>query len=171
MWKLVATAVLAGAIALAAVVVVGLRVLDDEAEAQPQAPEPTWAKRANEVCADAVAEVFAAASAPAGAETRAEREVRLYLATTEVEGRLVSGLRDIAPPAGSAAEVEAAVGALERQYERDVLVADLLQDRYDRTLVEQALEAYEREATRLRGLFRGLGADGCVRYLDPATYR
>jgi hypothetical protein len=171
MWKLVAAAVLAGAAALAAVVIVGLRVLDEDAEALPRAPEPTWAERANAVCTDAVAEVFAAVAAtPPGTEA-ADRQVQLYLSTTEVEGRLVSGLRDIAPPRGRAAEVEAAVGALERQYDQDVVVADLLQERYDRTLVVQALTAYEREAKRLRALFRELGADDCVRYLDPATYR
>ena len=89
--------------------------------------------------------------------------------TTAVEGRLVASLRAIPRPPDRA-KVDEAVGRLAEQHAKDELVGRRLQTRYDESLLRKAVQDYEREATRLRTLFRQLGAAGCVSYFNPSSY-
>ena len=66
--------------------------------------------------------------------------------------------------------MDLAVGGLEEQYDRDVFIGRILQRGFDSTVLRQSIDQYEREAARLSRLFEELGADGCVRYLDPDSY-
>jgi hypothetical protein len=100
----------------------------------------------------------------------AERAVRLFGVTTEIEGRLVALLRALPPAAADRETVDEVLDLLEQQYERDVETAAQLEQRYDAALLQREIAAYERRATRMRTLFGALGASGCVTYLDPASY-
>jgi hypothetical protein len=170
MWKLWLALGAVGVAVLVTVILVGSRLADPEAAAPPVVREMTWADRATALCRTSLETVRATLASPRGGETDAERSLRLYVATTVIEGRLVSSLRALPAAASDRADVDDALGRLEAQYDKDVFVGNLLQQRFDATLLRQAVAAYEREATRLRPLFARLGAAGCVRYLDPASY-
>jgi hypothetical protein len=176
MWKLWLAAAVVGVAVLAAVLALGLRLGDSEAEPPPTTAsvprELTWADRASALCSVSLGTVRAALSSSSdAAETDEERLVRLFLETTAIEGRLVSNLRAIPVPAPDQAKADLAVGGLEEQWDRDVFVGRVLQRRFNSTLLRQSIDQYEREAARLSRLFEDLSADGCVRYLDPASYR
>lgn len=175
MWKLWLAAGAVGVAALAAVLWLGLRTDDSEAEPQPSTAsvprQLTWADRASALCSTSLGTVRAALSSSSDpAETNEERLVRLFLETTAIEGRLVSNLRAIPVPPPDQATADLAVGGLEEQYDRDVFIGRILQRGFDSTVLRQSIDQYEREAARLSRLFEELGADGCVRYLDPDSY-
>ena len=173
MWKLwLAALAVAGAV-FAGVVFLGLRTVDDEAEPPTPVPpreELTWAQRASAQCTNSLDTVRAALMTPgAGDESDARRSVRLFVETTAIEGRLVASLRAIPSPTDPA-KVREAIGTLATQHEKDVRVGRQLQTRYDEQLLRKAVADYERVATRIRRLFRELGAAGCVSYFDPSSY-
>ena len=173
MWKLWVAAAAVGLAVFAGVVAVGLRTVDSEAEPPLAAPLPkpqTWAERASAQCVNSLDTVRAAltSSATTG-ESNTKRSVRLFVETTAVEGRLVASLRAIPRPPDRA-KVDEAVGRLAEQHAKDELVGRRLQTRYDEKLLRKAVQDYEREATRLRTLFRQLGAAGCVSYFNPSSY-
>jgi hypothetical protein len=177
MWKFWVAAVAVGVAVFAGVVVVGLRAVDSEAEPPPALPLPkpqTWAEQASAYCANSLDTVRAkltgaANGGTATAEASRKTAVRLFVETTEIEGKLVALLRAIPKPRDRA-KVDEAVGYLAEQHAKDVLVGRRLQQRYDEKLLRKAVEEYEQVATRLRRLFRELGATGCVSYFNPSSY-
>jgi hypothetical protein len=177
MWKFLVAAVAVGVAVFAGVVVVGMRAVDSETETAPPPPLPkpqTWAQQASAQCANSLDTVRAKLTGAAGTGTAtaaASRRtaVRLFVETTEIEGRLVASLRAIPRP-NDRAKVDEAVGYLAEQHAKDVRIGRRLQQRYDEGLLRKAVEEYEQVATRLRRLFRELGATGCVSYFNPASY-
>ena len=177
MWKFWVGAIAFGVAVFGAVVVVGLRAVDSEAEPAPPLPLPkpqTWAEQASAQCTNSLDTVRAKLTGAAGTGTAtaaASRKtaVRLFVETTDIEGRLVSDLRAI-PKGTNQAKVDEAVGYLAEQHAKDVQVGRQLQQHYDEQLLRKAVQEYEQVATRLRRLFRALGATGCVSYFNPASY-
>jgi hypothetical protein len=173
MWKTALAAAAVGIATLVGVIVFGRPLVEPEASSDPS-PAPIslrpWGERASERCDDAKATVLAELATPPGLATPAERAVQLYRVTTEIEGRLLSLLRALPASAGELAQVDEALDLLEQQYERDVETTEQLERAYDSTLLQRELRIYERLATRLRTLFGALEADGCVSYMDPASY-
>ncbi len=178
MWKFLVAAVAVGIAVFGGVVALGLRAVDSEAEPTPAAaplPKPqSWADRASAHCVNSLDTVRAKLTGAAGngtATAAASRKtaVRLFVETTAIEGRLVANLRAIpAPP--DRAKVDEAIGRFAEQHAKDVVVGRRLQRKYDEQLLRSAVKVYEREATRLRTLFRQLGATGCVSYFNPSSY-
>jgi hypothetical protein len=177
MWKLWVAAVAVGIGVFASVVVFGLRAVDSDAEPAPAAAPPpkpqSWAERASAHCVNSLdtvrAKLTGAASGTGTVEASRKTAVRLFVETTEIEGRLVASLRAIPRPTNRA-KVDEAVGRLAEQHARDVQVGRRLQRQYDEQLLRRAVQDYEREATRLRRLFRELGATGCASYFNPSSY-
>jgi hypothetical protein len=177
MWKLWVAAVAVGIGVFASVVVFGLRAVDSDAEPAPAAaplPKPqSWAERASAHCVNSLdtvrAKLTGAASGTGTVEASRKTAVRLFVETTAIEGRLVANLRAIPGPVDRA-KVDEAIGRFAEQHAKDVLVGRRLQRRYDEQLLRRAVQEYEREATRLRRLFRELGATGCVSYFNPSSY-
>jgi hypothetical protein len=175
MWKFWVAAVAVAVSVFAGVVVLGLRAVDSDPEPTPVAapiPKPvSWAERASAHCVNSLDTVRAALTNAASRPTESPktRSVRLFVETTAIEGRLVANLRAIPGPPDRA-KADEAIGRFAEQHAKDVLVGRRLQRRYDEQLLRRAVAEYEREATRLRGLFRQLGATGCVSYFNPSSY-
>ena len=68
------------------------------------------------------------------------------------------------------AKADEAIGRFAEQHAKDVVVGRRLQREYNEQLLRRAVQDYEREATRLRRLFRELGAIGCASYFNPSSY-
>jgi hypothetical protein len=173
MWKTALAAAAVGLATLVGVIVLGRPLVEPDAASEPPPPPMplrAWGERASERCDDARATVLAELATPPGLATPAERAVQLFRVTTEIEGRLLALLRALPASAGELAQVDEALDLLEQQYERDVETTERLEQGYDSTLLRRELAVYERLATKLRTLFGALEADGCVSYMDPASY-
>lgn len=169
MWKTWVAAAVVGIGVFVAVVVAG-RARVDPAPLDPglvALPARSWAERAGQHCRTSMGAVRAELAGPAGLESEEAQALRLYRETTRIEGELVRRLRGLADaPAGAEESVE----LLAEQHERDRATVARLEREFDAALVLREITVYERLATRLRARFRDLGADGCVRYFDPASY-
>jgi hypothetical protein len=173
MWK---TAVLAGIVGVGtfvATVLIGGPLIDpdDGPEASAVTTQArTWVEQANERCRAAVGEVRDELASASTQQNTPERSVRLFRSTTDIEGQLVRGLRNLPPSPGRAAAIDRALDLFQKQYDRDAATAAKLEDRYDFALLTAEVALYERVATQLRTLFRDLGSGGCAAYFDPRTY-
>ena len=169
MWKAGVAAAVAGVAAFVAVVLAGRGYIDPEPSENGlvAVPDRSWPERAGQLCRESMGAVRAELSGPGGLETAEAEAVRLYRETTRIEGTLVERLREL-PDAPE--EARAAIALLERQHERDMATVRRLEQKVDPQLILREVAAYEQLATRLRTRFDRLGAEGCVRYLDPASY-
>jgi hypothetical protein len=59
---------------------------------------------------------------------------------------------------------------LSESHDADVAAVASLEDRFDRTLLQQRVAETVPVAADLRARFLALGADGCARYLNPVSY-
>lgn len=173
MWKLWLATGAVGVGVFVAVLVIGLRLTETETPHEPvraTVPVLKWGDRASALCRTAIRNVILAFAREVAAETDDKRSVRLYLETTALDGKLLEDLRAVPAAPADQADVDKAVGALEAQHDEDIRAGDQLRRRFDAALYRQAVDRYDKEAARVRPLFRALGAAGCARYLDPATY-
>ena len=169
MWKAGVAAAIAGVAAFVAVVLVGRDAVDPK-PLEPglvAVPERGWAARAGQHCRTSMGAVRAELAGAPGLETEEAAALRLYRETTRIEGELVERLRALT---GAPDGAEEAVEQLAGQHERDLKTVARLEREFDAPLVLREVTAYEELATRLRTRFGALGAEGCVRYLDPASY-
>ena len=167
-------AVVVGVTTLVLTIVIGRPLIDPDDTAEPAAvavPVRTWSQKASDHCRDAIASIRAELSGATGLASTAERAVILFGATTEIEGRLLRLLRALPPTSRERMRVEDTLDLLEKQYKRDVATTAKLERQYDFTLLNQEVLAYEQVANQMRTRFGGLGAQGCVDYFDPETYR
>lgn len=177
MWKVWLAAGVVGIVTFAAVALIGLRAVDDDAAAEPVAAVATtapvvrtWAQRANELCLASIRDVRAVlARPPAAGESTQDIQLRFFLETTEIEGQLVEGLRAL-PAAPDRAKVDEALDRLEQEFDRDTLTGNALRRKFDLAALRSRITQYERAAARLRMLFGSLGAESCVAYFDPASF-
>jgi hypothetical protein len=169
MWKAGVAAAVAGIAAFVAVVVAGRGYVEPEPleSGLVAVPERSWAERAGQLCRESMGAVRAELAGPGGLETQEAQALRLYRETTRIEGALVERLREL-PDAPE--EARSTVALLARQHERDTKTVRRLEEELDPQLILREIAAYEKLATRLRARFDELGAQGCVRYLDPASY-
>ena len=174
MWKIWLLAGAVGVATLVATVAIGRPLADPDEPAEPAAaaaPARTWAQQATGRCRAAIADVRAELTGASGLATTAERAVVLFGATTEIEGKLLRQLRALPPSAAQQRRIDETLDLLEKQYERDVATTAKLERRYDFALLNREVVAYESIAAQMRALFRELGAQGCVAYFDPESYR
>lgn len=156
---------LAGAVAvavLAAVVIVGLRLVDED--------EPTWPERASAVCEQGLEDnraALSAGSAIAGAERRA---LQVYAETTRIEGGVLDELEALPRPAEDELAIERTLTVLAESHQADVAAVTKLRRQFDRVLFERRVNDTIRVLADIRSRFARLGADGCVRFYDPASY-
>ena len=77
-----------------------------------------------------------------GDETNQQRQLRFFLETTRIEGELVAGLRKL-PVTADRAKVDEAIDRLEQEYERDVLLGNALQRKFDLAALRGRITQYE----------------------------
>jgi hypothetical protein len=157
---------LAGAVAvavLAVVVLVGLRLVDED--------EAPWSERATAACERGLADARAAQSAGtaiAGAERRA---LQVYAEATRIEGGVLDELEALPRPAEDELAIERTLTILAKSHQADVAAVAKLRRRFDRVLFERRVNDTVPIAADVRSRFARLGAEGCVRYYDPESYR
>jgi hypothetical protein len=157
---------LAGAVAaavLAVVVVVGLRVLDED--------EPSWAEQASATCDRALAEARAAVSAGESVAGTERRTLQVYAASTEIEAGVLAELEALPRPSEDELPIERTLALLTRSHRADVAAVERLRRSFDPQLFERRVNETIPVLADVRGRFMALGAAGCVRYYDPASYR
>jgi hypothetical protein len=167
MWKAWVAAAVTGIGVFAAVVLVGRDLVEPQPVETALVPARSWAERAGQHCRDSMGAVRAELTSPRGLETQEAQALRLYRETTRIEGRLVARLRELP---GAPADGAEAVELLAAQHQRDARTVAQLEQALDPALILREIAAYERVAERLQARFEALGAKGCVRYLDPASY-
>jgi hypothetical protein len=158
--------VLAGAVAvavLAAVVIVGLRLAGDD--------EEPWAERATVVCDRGLAEARAAVSAGESIAGVERRTLQVYAASTEIEARVLADLEALPRPSGDELAIERTLAILSKSHQADVVAVERLRRDFDPELLERRVNDTIPILADIRGRFMALGAAGCVRYYDPASYR
>ena len=163
-----------GSATLVATIVIGRPLVEPEdapEAAAVAAPVRSWGQKASDRCRDAIGSVRAELKGATGSSTTAERAVVLFGVTTEIEGRLLRLLRALPPTAAQRARVDQALDLLEQQHKRDLATTAKLEQRYDFALLNREVIAYEHVASQMRAFFRDLGAQGCVAYFDPESYR
>jgi hypothetical protein len=157
---------LAGGVAvlvLAAVLVVGLRVLGDD--------EPPWSERATVVCDRGLAEARAAVSAGEAVAGLERRTLQVYAASTEIEAGVLADLEELPRPAEDELAIERTLGILAQSHRADRAAVERLRRNFDSELLERRVNDTIPILADVRGRFMALGAAGCVRYYDPASYR
>lgn len=174
MWKTGLLAAGVGIATLVATILVGRPLVEPEGPDDPvvtSAPVRSWGEKASDRCRDAIGSVRAELSGATGLTTSAERAVVIFSATTEIEGRLLRLLRALPPSAAQRERIAEALELLEKQYKRDVATSATLEREYDFALLNREILVYEGVAAKLRTVFGELGAQGCVAYFDPESYR
>jgi hypothetical protein len=157
---------LAGAVAvavLAAVVVVGLRVLGED--------EPPWSERATATCERGLAEARAAVSAGQQVAGVERRTLQVYAASTEIEASVLADLEELPRPSEDELAIERTLRILAESHEADVAAVARLRRRFDQDLLERRVNETIPVLADVRSRFTSLGATGCVRYYDPNSYR
>jgi hypothetical protein len=156
---------LAGAVAvavLAAVVVVGIRLTAED--------EPDWAERASSACERGLTESRAALSAGNSVAEVEERSLQVYAAATEIESGVLAELRALPRPAEDELLIERTLAIVTRSHRADVVALQRLRRDFDLQILERRVDDTIPILADLRARFQALGADGCVRYYDPASY-
>jgi hypothetical protein len=157
---------LAGAVgvaALAAVVVVGLRVLGDD--------EPAWSERATVACDRGLAEARAAVSAGQQVAGTERRTLQVYAASTEIEAGVLADLEELPRPADDELAIERTLAILAESHAADVAAVERLRGQFDAQVLERRVNETIPVLASVRSRFTDLGAAGCVRYYDPDSYR
>lgn len=157
---------LAGAVAvvvLAAVLVVGFRVLGED--------EPTWGERATAACNRSLAEARAAVSAGESVAGVERRTLQVYAAATQIEAGLLDELEALPRPEADELAIERTLGILSRSHQADLVAVERLRRSFDPQLLERRVNDTIPVLADVRRRFAALDAPGCMRYYDPASYR
>ncbi|MGH3072054.1 MAG: hypothetical protein ACRDNB_07260 [Gaiellaceae bacterium] len=149
--------------ALAAVVVVGVAVVGED--------EPTWSERAGAACERGLADARAAVEAGETVDGAEQRALQVYAAATEIESRVLADLQALPRPADDELAIERTLAIVSESHRADVVAVERLRRDFDAELLEQRVNDTIPILVGLRERFRSLGADGCVRYYDPESYR
>ena len=156
---------LAGAVAvavLAGVIVVGLRVVGDG--------DPKWAEHATAACERGLEESRGAVAATSSVTPVEQRALQLFTAATEIESTVLAELLTLRRPPGDERAIGRALEIIAEAHDDDLVLVDRLRRKFDAKLFEQRVNAALPVSDDLRRRFESLGAEGCVRYYDPASY-
>ena len=148
---------------LAAVVVVGLRVLGED--------DPTWAESATAACERGLAEARAAVSAGKQVAGLERRTLQVYDASTEIEAVVLAELEELSRPSEDELAIERTLSILEDSHAADATTIARLRRDFDAEVLERRVNETIPILADVRARFRALGATGCVRYYDPESYR
>jgi hypothetical protein len=157
---------LAGAVAvvvLAAVLVVGFRILRED--------EPTWGERATAACDRSLAEARAAVGAGESVAGAERRTLQVYAAATQIEAGLLDELEALPRPEADELAIERTLRILSRSHQADLVAVERLRRSFDPQLLERRVNDTIPILVDVRRRFTQLHAPGCVRYYDPASYR
>jgi hypothetical protein len=152
----------AAVVVLGVVVLIGLRVVGDDA--------PSWAERANTACEGGIADTRALIGAAGPAASADERALRIYAGSVEVEAGVLARLEDLPRPAGDEVAIGQILRVISESHREDLVLVAQLRRNYDAEVLRQRLEDVEPLLPYLRSSFESLGAPECVAYYDPATY-
>ena len=157
--------VLAGAVAiavLAAVVVVGVRLTRED--------DPNWAERATAACERGRADSQAAVTAGKKIENVEDRALQVYAAATQIESVLLAELQALPRPEDDELAIERTLAIIADSHQEDIVAVERLRRDFDPEILERRVNDTIPLLVDLRRRFDSLGADGCVRYYDPASY-
>ncbi len=147
---------------LAAVVVVGLRLVAED--------EPTWAEEASAACERGLAKAREIVSAGDAIASDKKRALDVYAAATGVEGTVIAELEALSRPAEDELAIGRTLAIVSDSHLADGASVERLRLRFDRELLERRVNDTIPILADLRRRFASLDADGCVRYYDPASY-
>jgi len=156
---------LAGGVAiavLAVVVVVGLDLVGED--------EPPWSEQASAACERGIErarEVISAGEAIANDEKRA---LDVYAGATDVEADVIAELDTLSRPSADELAIERTLTIVAASHRADVAAIGRLRRSFDRQLFEQRVNDTVPILADLRSRFAALGAAGCIRYYDPASF-
>jgi hypothetical protein len=156
---------LAGGVAiavLAVVVVVGLDLVGKD--------EPPWSERASAACERGIErarEVISTGEAIANDEKRA---LDVYAGATAVEADLIAELDALPRPTDDELAIERTLAVVAASHRADVAAIGRLRRSFDRQLFERRVNDTIPILADVRSRFASLGATGCIRFYDPASY-
>jgi hypothetical protein len=156
---------LAGGVAiavLAVVVVVGLDLVGED--------EPPWSEQASAACERGIEQarvVIAAGEAIANDEKRA---LDVYAGATAAEADLIAELDALPRPADDELAIERTLAIVAASHRADVAAIGRLRRSFDRQLFERRVNDTIPILADVRSRFASLGAAGCIRFYDPASY-
>ena len=156
---------LAGGVAiavLAAVVVVGLKLVGED--------EPPWSEQASAACERGIERAREVVSAGEAIASDEKRAVDVYAGATAVEADLIAELDGLPRPSADELAIERTLSILAASHRADVAAIARLRRSFDPQLFEQRVNDTIPILADLRSRFASLGAAGCIRYYDPASY-
>ena len=156
---------LAGAVAVAVfagVVAAGLLLAGDD--------DPTWADHATAACERGLEESRAAVAANSSVVPIERRALLLFSAATEIESTVLAELQALPRPAADETAIVRALAIIADGHGDDLVAVARLRRNFDQRFFEQRVNDALPVSEDLRRRFESLGAFGCVRYYDPASY-
>ena len=156
---------LAGAVAVAVfagVVVAGLRFLADD--------DSGWAEQATAACERGLEESRAAVAANRSVVPAERRALLLFSVATEIESTVLAELQALRRPAADEVAITRALAIIADGHGDDLVAVARLRRNFDPRFFEQRVNDALPVSEDLRRRFESLGASGCVRYYDPASY-
>ena len=156
---------LAGAVAVAVfagVVAAGLLLAGDD--------DPTWADHATAACERGLEESRAAVAANRSVVPIERRALLLFSAATEIESTVLAELQALPRPAADETAIVRALAIIADGHGDDLVAVARLRRNFDPRFFEQRINDALPVSEDLRRRFESLGAFGCVRYYDPASY-
>ena len=156
---------LAGGVAiavLAVVVVVGLDLIGED--------EPPWSEQASAACERGIAEAREVISAGEAIANDEKRALDVYAGATAVEADVIAELDALPRPAADELAIERTLTIVAASHRADVAAIGRLRRSFDRQLFERRVNDTIPILADVRSRFASLGAAGCIRYYDPASY-
>ncbi len=156
---------LAGGVAiavLAVVVVVGLDLVGED--------EPLWSEQASAACERGIAEAREVISAGEAIANDEKRALDVYAGATAVEADVIAELDALPRPAADELAIERTLAIVAASHRADVAAIGRLRRSFDAQLFERRVNDTVPILADLRSRFASLGAAGCIRYYDPASY-
>ena len=156
---------LAGGVAiavLAVVVVVGLDLVGED--------EPPWSEQASAACERGIAEAREVISAGEAIANDEKRALDVYAGATAVEADVIAELDALPRPAADELAIERTLAIVAASHRADVAAISRLRRSFDAQLFERRVNDTVPILADLRSRFASLGAAGCIRYYDPASY-
>jgi hypothetical protein len=160
--RMLLPAAAAAVLVLAAVVFVGLRVLDDE--------EPAWAEQASAVCEGGLSDTRALIASAASVTDPERRFLQVYAGSTEVEAGVLATLQGLPRPAEEGVAIAETLRVVGDSHRADRAALRRLRREFDVELLQRRIDEAAGVLALARGRFASLGAEACVDYYDPASY-